>query len=172
MEPYDFSDVPSIERIKEMNQQVANSEPDNVLSFITFQRVYSEIDGAYADLLQDHHLSESRFLILMFLRRAGDNGLSPSLIAQKLSSTKATASKLIRGMVADGMIVKLASEIDQRSSIIRITDHGDELLDHFLPANFDFVNRLFSRLTNDEQFQFSYLLQKLLVNRENENNGN
>jgi len=172
MEPYDFSDVPSIQRIKEMNQQVANSEPDNVLSFITFQQVYSEIDKAYSDLLQSHHLSESRFLILMFLRRAGDHGLSPSMIAQKLSSTKATASKLIRGMAGDNMIEKLASPIDQRSSVVRITQYGNELLDDFLPANFNFVNELFSRLTNDEQIMFSQLLQKLLVNKENENHGN
>lgn len=162
MDNYDFLDIPDAERIQAMNAAFPSANSDNILAFIAFQHVYQQVDTEYATLLQDYGLSESRFLILMFLRRSGAAGLSPSDIAVKLNSAKPTASKLIHGMIQTGLVAKKTDAKDLRRFNVQITSKGSQQLDRFLPVNFDYLNHLFHGLTTEEKSQLNRLLAKLL----------
>ncbi|MBC2331039.1 MarR family winged helix-turn-helix transcriptional regulator [Listeria swaminathanii] len=160
MDNFSFVDRPDNQRIQLMNDV---SEQDAIITelFLDFQWTYRNMQKVYDDVLDKNNLSESRFIILMFLKRAPNHELLPSLIAEKLGATRATVSKMLKAMEQKGWITKKTSISDKRSITIKLTEAGMHILENFLPINFQTVHLLFDQLTQDEMKQFSYLLGKI-----------
>ena len=159
---FDFTDRPDYQRVELMRQVYHDADAQSVLTFLNFRSCYQAVAGYYQQVLDQLDLSESRFLILMFLYHNQPQALSVTTLAVKLGATKATTSKLVQAMIKKGMLEKISSTTDKRSSMIRMTAVGSELLDQFLPVNYQAVNRLFAQLTHDEEIELNRLLEKLL----------
>ncbi|MDQ0362103.1 MarR family winged helix-turn-helix transcriptional regulator [Breznakia pachnodae] len=160
MEKFSFVDRPSNQRIQLLNNV---SELDSTITelFLDFQWTYRNMQKVYDEVLDKSNLSESRFIILMFLKQAPDHELLPSVISEKLGATKATVSKLLKAMEQVGLIKKSVSAYDKRSIPVQLTEVGMNVLEEFLPKNFHTVHQLLGSLTNEEIKQFSYLLGKI-----------
>ncbi|EDN8189366.1 MarR family transcriptional regulator [Listeria monocytogenes] len=164
MDNFTFVDRPSSHRIQAMAD--TNLEMNTELAkfaelFIDFQWTYRNMQKMYDHLLNKNDLSESRFIILMFLKGAPNHELLPSEIAEKLGATRATASKLLKAMEVKEWISKNCSSSDKRSLPVQLTKDGKKVLDNFLPKNFKFVEQLFENLSNEEIKQLIYLLSKI-----------
>lgn len=133
---------------------------------MNFQQTYREVERSYNHLLEKFDLSESRFTILMFLIRAKDRQLLPSEIAEKLSVARPTASKLVKGLINQGLVTSAPSSLDKRMNFIKITNSGAELLNTFLPYNYRAVDELFADFTVEEKDQFLILLKKLRTGKD------
>lgn len=165
MENFTFTDRPDNQRLKlttELYSQ-GDAEGDSQISelFIDFQWTYRNMQKVYDEVLAKYQLSESRFIILMFLKNAPQWELLPSEISEKLGATRATVSKLLKALEAKEWIRKRASASDKRASPVQLTDAGNEILERFLPENFKTVQLLFQQLTTEEVQQLAYLLQKI-----------
>ncbi|EHO52406.1 transcriptional regulator, MarR family [Lentilactobacillus kisonensis F0435] len=136
--------------------------PDAVHLFLDFQLTYREIEKNYEHLVESFDLSESRFIILMFLFYADDKALLPSEIATKLGVTKPTISKLLKGMQQQDLVTSHSSTEDKRVRYIQLTTAGEQLLRTFLPYNYRSSSLLFEDFSATEMTQFSHLLRKLL----------
>ncbi|EAE8346447.1 MarR family transcriptional regulator [Listeria monocytogenes] len=160
MDNFSFVDRPDNQRIQLMNDV---SEQDAIITelFLDFQWTYRNMQKVYDDVLDKNNLSESRFIILMFLKRAPNNELLPSVIAEKLGATRATVSKMLKAMERKSWITKKPSISDKRSITVKLTEAGMHILENFLPMNFQTVHLLFDQFTQDEMKQFSYLLGKI-----------
>ncbi|GAF41897.1 marr family transcriptional regulator [Agrilactobacillus composti DSM 18527 = JCM 14202] len=163
MDNFDAYERPDAQRVDLMRHEYKDADPETVLTFINFQHCYRTVENFYEQVLAQYGLSESRFIILMFLYHNQDTGLSPSDLAGKLGTSKVTVSKLIRGLLVDQLIEKAPVPRDKRSFVVRITAKGLQLLTRFLPVNFQTVNHLFANLTSAEQKQLNVLLNKLLL---------
>lgn len=163
MEKFSFVDRPSNQRIQLMNG-ISKNDSTNVELFLNFQWTYRNMQKVYDSILNENDLSESRFIILMFLKNASNHELLPSVISEKLGATRATVSKLLKAMEIKGWIIKSSSTTDKRSIPVQLTTKGSKILEKFLPKNFNTVNQLFSSLTNEEIKQFTYLLSKIQKN--------
>ena len=97
----------------------------------------------------------------MFLYEAPKQQLLPLQLADKLGTTRATVSKLLRGLVTQGRVTKQASPTDKRAALISLTAEGERVLLSFLPHNFDAVQTLCGHLTSAELTTFSHLLAKI-----------
>ncbi|ANZ60515.1 MarR family transcriptional regulator [Secundilactobacillus paracollinoides] len=162
MDKFNFNNRPNAARIElTKNSALSDIDTEVVLQFLNFQWAYRGMQRQYDAVLTQHHLTESRFIILMFLSEATDQQLLPSEIADQLGATRATVSKLLRGMAADGWVQKRASETDKRATYMQLTPTGKATLDAFLPANFAAVKTLFGQLTPDELKTFASLLNKI-----------
>lgn len=160
---YNFVDRPSKQRIKEMAAELNLAvSPDAVHLFLDFQLTYREIEKNYEHLVESFDLSESRFIILMFLFYADDKALLPSEIATKLGVTKPTISKLLKGMQQQDLVTSHSSTEDKRVRYIQLTTAGEQLLRTFLPYNYRSSSLLFEDFSATEMTQFSHLLRKLL----------
>lgn len=95
-----FKDRPNAARLA-LSISKANSDinVDTVLQFLHFQYSYREMQRQYDAMLAKYQLTESRFVILMFLYEAPNQQLLPLQLAEKLGTTRATVSKLLRGLV-------------------------------------------------------------------------
>ncbi|KRM71818.1 transcriptional regulator [Lacticaseibacillus brantae DSM 23927] len=156
-----FNDRPDVNRIAETAAAAANVDPATAALYIDLQWTYLEMQKQYEAVLADYDLSESRFLIMMFLTHATDWSLTPSDIADKLGSTRATASKLIKALEQKAWVRKLTSPTDKRSSQIQLTEEGNAALERFLPHNFEVIKRMMRHLTADDFKTFTALLNKL-----------
>lgn len=165
MDNFTFVDRPDNQRLKLMTDiySARDSTGDSVVSelFIDFQWTYRNMQKVYDSALAKHDLSESRFIILMFLKNAPNHELEPSVISEKLGATRATVSKLLKALEAKGWIIKHSSTTDKRVIPVQLTEEGNAVLEDFLPENFYVVHLLFENLTKEEIKQFSHLLSKI-----------
>ena len=99
LEKYQFVDRPNQARIKATSEEYYDIDENLVLNFLDFQWTYREMQKQYDILFDSFGLTESRFLILMFLKRANGNMLLPSQISEKLGASRPTVSKLLKAMV-------------------------------------------------------------------------
>lgn len=161
MEQFNFNDRPSKQRIEMMTKEHYEIKADLVLTFIDFQWTYRNMQERYDTLLEKYNLSESKFIILMFLKHTENHCLLPSEIAQKLGARRPTVSKLLTGMLKQGLVEKSDNHEDKRSSFIQLTDKGKETLDDFLPHHFAAVQTVLNNFSPLELEQFNQLLAKI-----------
>ncbi len=120
MEKGNFNDRPDAARLAlSIGEVHSDIDADTVLQFLNFQWSYREMQRQYDAVLTKYQLTESRFVILMFLMGA-KRQLLPRQLAEKLGTTRATVSKLLRGLVTQGRVTKQASPIDKRATLIEL----------------------------------------------------
>ncbi|WP_225419866.1 MarR family winged helix-turn-helix transcriptional regulator [Levilactobacillus cerevisiae] len=156
---YDFNDRPDAARISLVAGSTGEAEVAEL--FLNFQWAYREMQRQYDQVLANSGLSESKFIILMFLAQAPQQQLAPSVIADKLGATRATVSKLLKGMVAQAWVARVASPTDKRSTLIQLTAAGQQTVTAFLPHNFAAVQTIMAPLSPAEIDQLNGLLQKI-----------
>ena len=161
MDNFTFVDRPDNQRLQLMKDVYSEVNSDIVKLFIDFQWAYRNMQKQYDYALEKNDLSESRFIILMFLYQAPNQTLLPSVISEKLGATRATVSKLLKAMEMKGWISKSTSTTDKRSLTIQLTETGNHVLEKFLPENFSIVNDLLGNLSSEEIQQLSNLLTKI-----------
>lgn len=158
---YNFKDRPDKERIEATAAEYYDIDPKMVVNFIDFQWTYRNMQKQYDELLDRFGLSESRYIILMFLRRADSKMLLPSDIAVKLGARRPTVSKLLKGMEQAGHVVKIVSDLDKRSVYFQITGSGEQILQKFIPESFLAVKNLFNYFEESDFDQLAVLLDKV-----------
>lgn len=158
---FDFKDRPNEERIKVTSSEYFELDSEIVMSFLNFQWSYRSMQRQYDALLGKYGLSESRYIILMFLKHADGKRLLSSTIADKLGATRPTVSKLLKGMEKSGYIVKTVSEKDKRSSYFQMTDIGERVLEDFIPASFGAVKTIFNYFEKKDFSSLDVLLKKI-----------
>ena len=161
MDNFTFVDRPDNQRLQLMKDVYSELNSDIVKLFIDFQWTYRNMQKQYDYALDKNDLSESRFIILMFLYQAPNQTLLPSVISEKLGATRATVSKLLKAMEMKGWISKSTSTTDKRSLTIQLAESGNHVLEKFLPENFSIVNDLLGNLSSEEIQQLSSLLTKI-----------
>lgn len=160
---YQFNDRPQEERLALMAQAYPDANPEVVSTFLQLQWTYREMQRQYDAVLARSGLSESRFIILIFLSHADNHQLAPSAIADKLGATRATVTKMVKGMRDNGWVQQVGNLADKRSTLIQMTDAGQACLDGFLPDNFQSVNTLLGGLTSQERATLRVLLDKVSI---------
>lgn len=156
-----FKDRPNNQRLELHRDIYSDINTDLVKIFIDFQWAYRNMQRQYDLLLEKNGLSESRFIILMFLYQAQEHKLFPSVIADKLGATRATVSKLLKGMESKGWITKSSNFEDKRALFICLSDSGYQILLDFLPKNFRIVNQLLGSLSAEDLQTLSTILKKI-----------
>lgn len=150
-----------------MAEEYPDADPEMVTTFLDVQWAYREMQKQYDAVLARFGLTESRFIILVFLSHAENQQLSPSDIADKLGASRATVTKLVKGMTDNGWTRKVGNLDDRRASLVQMTAAGGELLRKFLPHNFRSINTLLGSLSIEERATLRELLNKISVGTTN-----
>nr|WP_246147631.1 MarR family winged helix-turn-helix transcriptional regulator [Secundilactobacillus folii] len=153
-----------------MQELYPDANVTSIQTILSLQYTYRVIQSRYDQVFNQYGLSESRFILLIFLYHA-DNGLSLSDLAFKLGVAKPTTSKLIRGMTTAKLVEKVADAQDKRGVKIHLTAVGQKLLEDFLPVNFQTMNRFVSNLSATEQQQLKQLLNKMVSPEQGQKDG-
>jgi len=88
-------------------------------------------------------------------------GLSINTLAQKVHRTQPTVTVLVNKLEKLGYVKRSKDEVDQRITMIHLTDKGWELEPIFNQVSEAVNQKVYGHLNEQEQEQFEYLLERV-----------
>jgi DNA-binding MarR family transcriptional regulator len=115
-----------------------------------------------AELVAEHGLTTRDYEVLLYLAQADDRRLPMSALAESTMLTRSGITRLIDGLVSDGLIERISCPNDARVSYAQLTDTGHEKLRSAGCTHVASIRRLFfEQFSEDEIFQLATLLSRL-----------
>jgi DNA-binding MarR family transcriptional regulator len=115
-----------------------------------------------ADLTTTHALTTRDYEVLLYLAQAPDRKLAMSELAENTMLTRSGITRLVDGLVASGLIERVACPSDARVSYAHLTDAGYSMLRDAGRTHVDGIRRLFlTHYSDDEIEQLAELLSRL-----------
>lgn len=115
-----------------------------------------------AELVAEHGLTSRDYEVLLYLAQAPDRRLPMSALAERTMLTRSGITRLVDGLVTNGMIERRACPEDARISYASLTDAGYQRLREAGCSHVTSIRRLFlSRYSPAEIEQLAALLARL-----------
>jgi DNA-binding MarR family transcriptional regulator len=119
---------------------------------------------AYDDGFKPLGLSDKDYAILTPLRRAGPPfALTPTQLARQRMMTSGGMTAAIDRVERKGLVTRTPDPTDRRGSLVRLTDHGHQLVDEAMARHTAVEHSLVAALDPHERRQLQSLLRKLLL---------
>jgi DNA-binding MarR family transcriptional regulator len=109
-------------------------------------------DVLYQTLTQQNDITPRQFGVLMALYQVGP--LTPSVLADRISSDRNTLSEMLKRMTARKLISKRDNAEDRRSIQVQITAKGETALLKVIPAAAKLQDLLLAPLSKDDRAHF------------------
>jgi DNA-binding MarR family transcriptional regulator len=120
------------------------------------------IRGLDAELVADHGVTARDYEVLLYLAQAPERKLPMSAIAESTMLTRSGITRLVDGLVQNGLIERVACASDARVSYARLTDDGYEKLRDAGASHIASIQRLFlEHFSVEETEQLAALLSRL-----------
>ncbi|MDE3130836.1 MAG: winged helix-turn-helix transcriptional regulator [Acidobacteriota bacterium] len=115
-----------------------------------------------ADLIAQHGLTVRDYEVLLYLAQADERKLPMSALSERTMLTRSGITRLVDGLVNQGLIERVSCESDARISYARLTDGGYAKLRDAGCTHVAGIARLFlAHFSADELEQLAGLLSRL-----------
>jgi DNA-binding MarR family transcriptional regulator len=115
-----------------------------------------------AQLVAEHGLTTRDYEVLLYLAQAEDRRLAMSALAERTMLTRSGITRLVDGLVASGLIERIACPEDARISYASLTDAGYEKLRQAGGTHIASIRRMFlAHFSAEEIAQLAALLGRL-----------
>ena len=113
-------------------------------------------------------VSWTQFLILRALRFSkGDFTMSPTELYAATQASSSGMAKMLKGLALEGLVARLANEKDARSTLVRLTPKGADLVEEIIDQLVETNTELFADvLSNEDREQLAELLELLSLELE------
>jgi MarR family transcriptional regulator, temperature-dependent positive regulator of motility len=109
-------------------------------------------DGLYQNLTRQNDITPRQFGVLMALYQQGP--LTPSVLAERMSSDRNTLSEMLKRMKARKLISKRENAEDRRSIQVQITAKGEAALLKVVPAAAKLQDLMLAPLAKEDRAHF------------------
>jgi len=109
-------------------------------------------DVLYQNLTRQSDITPRQFGVLMALNQQGP--LTPSVLAERISSDRNTLSEMLKRMTARKLISKKNNVEDRRSIQVQITTKGEAALLNVVPAAAELQKLLLAPLGKEDRAHF------------------
>lgn len=117
------------------------------------------INSSFNLALQKHDIALEQRATLEIIKF--EENVTQTKIAQILGKDKTTISRTLKTLEKKGYIKK--EELDKRTYLIKLTKHGEEVLDESAQTVQDFRSKIASKLSQNEINQFFTSLEKVVM---------
>ena len=118
--------------------------------------------GLDAELVAEHGLTTRDYEVLLYLGQAPERQLAMSELAERTMLTRSGITRLIDGLVAAGLIERVACPRDARVSYARLTEEGLEKIRAAGESHAEGIHRLFlAHFSEEEVTELASLLGRL-----------
>ncbi len=125
----------------------------------SLKATFLHIDNHEKAFLADFGLNIPRFYILLHVsHKPGINYID---LSELMLCTKSNTTRVIQGMVKEGMITRIADPDYGRSFKLYLTDKGNDLLSQVYPGFVKQVYQLMSQFTDEEASRFLEVSQHI-----------
>jgi Transcriptional regulators len=155
-------DIPTRKTLQELSEKIPELDVSSVESTLKFLRTAYEMHHLTYDMLEEYGLSKGKFTILIIMySEEKEEGINPSVLAQKAGVSRATITGLLIRLERDGIIERKNDLHDGRMTNVRLSSKGVEIMNKVLPVHFIHTSKLMSGLSEQEHAQLEFLLQKI-----------
>lgn len=117
------------------------------------------------EFLRPFNLTDVQFNLMMLLRhQSGPQGLNQAQLSSMMLVNRANVTALIDRMEKSGLVTRTSMPTDRRANIIKITAHGEKLLDKIEPLYAQEVERIMDVLAKSDQKKLIAMLEKIRCN--------
>ena len=144
-----------------MEKKIEETLKNNELALhglVIFRRSSNAISRQEVQTIKKHNLTVAQFGVMEALYNKGNLRIQD--LIDKLLSTSGNMTVVIRNMIRDGYIFKVADEKDKRSYLIGLTPLGRETIEKILPEHYNNIGKIFSVLSLKEQEDLARILKK------------
>jgi len=120
----------------------------------SLKAVFLHIDNHEKTYLSDHGLNIPRFYILLHVSH--NPGINYIDLSDRLLCTKSNTTRVVQGMVKDGLITRKNDLNDRRSFKLFLTEKGSDLLARVYPG---FINQIDSLMSCFNEQEASHYLE-------------
>ena len=144
-----------------MEKKIEETLKNNELALhglVIFRRASNAISRQEVQTIKKHNLTVAQFGVMEALYNKGNLRIQD--LIDKLLSTSGNMTVVIRNMIRDGYIFKVADEKDKRSYLIGLTPLDRETIEKILPEHYNNIGKIFSVLSLKEQEDLARILKK------------
>lgn len=142
-------------------------DPSPMLLFLLLARLQGALGRHVEQTYTPAGINPSGWDLLLTLRRsAPDTGLTPTELSDLSAITGASITNRVSRLIEKGLVERRGSETDRRSTRIRLTRQGRELVDTLLPQHVQHEASVLEALTPEERAELERLARKLLTHVE------
>ncbi len=109
-------------------------------------------------------IPRAKYNVLRLLYQAGERKLLMSEIGKGLNVSPTNITKLVNGLVQDGLVRRVTNPDDKRSAWAELTEKGKSVFEAALPEVGRHTQELWSALSRKEKRVLAHLLAKLRLN--------
>jgi MarR family transcriptional regulator, negative regulator of the multidrug operon emrRAB len=141
--------------------------PETPIARIMLTRLLLNLGRGMAAMLEQQirpfGLAEAEFRVLTALFSQPEGVAHPGDLCARTSQSPANMSRISDALVSRDLITRVLSSQDRRRMVLRITEHGEELVRRLLPLLWAPLNEMFGEFSDAEQQQLIALLKRLGV---------
>ena len=123
-------------------------------------RTLDHVEGAFARLLAEHHISGPQYNVLRILRGHGGEGVPTSVILGEMVTRMPDVTRLVDRLEQAGLARRRRTPEDRRLVLVQITRAGLDLLARLDRPVVELHRRLLGHLSRPELEQLNALLVK------------
>ncbi|NVD99201.1 MULTISPECIES: MarR family winged helix-turn-helix transcriptional regulator [unclassified Massilia] len=156
----ELKDLPSFDTLSQFAKLYPNPDVDGVRTWLLLSRSCSDMMGDFEQNLARHGLSQTKFFVLLLLKRNPD-GLGVRRLAEGVNVSSPTMTGIIDRLEHAKLCRREQDASDRRAWVVRLLPAGETLLAAALPEHYAWVAQLMSVFSQDEREQLSMLMRKL-----------
>lgn len=158
---FELKDLPSYDTLERFGAIYGNTDVQGLQTWLIWASATQEMLSAFeANLARTCGLSQTQFFVLLLLKRNPD-GLGVGALAEGVSVTSQTMTRVIDRMVGAGLCSRDIDPVDARARQVRLTPAGNEILGKALPSHYVWVAKLMSHFSADERQTLNQFMLKL-----------
>ena len=157
---FELKDLPSIETLSQFARQYPNPDIEGLHTWLFMASSTSEMMAAFEANLARHGLSQTKFFVLLLLKRS-PLGVSIGKLANGVGVSSPTMTGMVERMQQAGLCRREQDPDDRRTWTVRLLAGGDALLSIVLPDHYKWVGDVMSALDDLERIQLKQLIAKL-----------
>ncbi|WP_462147732.1 MarR family winged helix-turn-helix transcriptional regulator [Pseudoalteromonas gelatinilytica] len=112
--------------------------------------------------LEDKELTSAQYIVVVLLARGKVNTLAE--LCEHMVYDRGAMSRLLSRLEDKGLVAKKQSVEDRRSTLLCLTEKGQQLYPEILPTVNDIYRKALTGFSDDEQNQLASLLFKAIHN--------
>jgi len=139
----------------------AKSEQQNTVLrvWLLLPRVGYALDLCHDVIFAKYGITNEQWRVLACIKSRGP--LRPIDIASLLERAPNSVSMIVDRMVKGGLVRRTRDRKDRRTVFVSITNRGTEAVRPAVPAGWEFINKLLSSLSHDDQCALADALETL-----------
>lgn len=155
-------EIPHPSELRPLTGKASDPSADAIVLSLKVLQLAEDLQRAYAThLIGRFGLSAGRLSLLLLVERSGATRPRPADLARRAGVSRPTVTRLLDGLVRDGLVARHTDRDDGRARRIELTAAGRRLLRDLAPAHARRLAALTRLLGDEDRLHLERVIERL-----------